>query len=569
MVVALILYYLMNLCLRLGRSDKDELVAYQIAKKSGADMTSLTKAGHRKSVLAISFFMIVATVVSVAFGVYRICDNQRARREHAVINQAVEIYRQKSRQINEALSEKDIVEFIANPVDNVRAKGDVQRTRKLFIRMTRLLESGFDACVELLEYGQRFHNVYGFGKTFQSASIEKMDWELWYALFRHCRMLLSHFEEWNKGDPSGILKDEYKLEDMQVIRRKLDEGLFVYDEVIGKIQEFELQAKIIRNDIVFRKIAEQLSALEKAEAERKAKAEAERIAEEKRKAREAAARLEGERAIAEAERKRQQAELARQEEARRLAREESLKVIELFKRGEWRAGLARAEETDMSDAELLFWTGICYELGLGDDCDAAKAVESYRMAADKGSADAQLEMGRRYETGDGVLPDADKARRSRKSASRQGGRTAGYDHLLRLRAQRQEEQEAVARKLREAVAAKEADRKLRELKQEVERLRENAKTSNGDPANTAARLTSTRAVSISDPTRPRFDGAATLSSLKFTKKNVRAKGYYENACATAEMGAENKNKVKDQYNLGRSLGGPRWPELEAWLEHWK
>lgn len=31
----------------------------------------------------------------------------------------------------------------------------------------------------------------------------------------------------------------------------------------------------------------------------------------------------------------------------------------------------------------------------------------------------------------------------------------------------------------------------------------------------------------------------------------------------------NKNKVKEAYDYGRSCGGPKWLELEAWLEWWK
>ena len=63
------------------------------------------------------------------------------------------------------------------------------------------------------------------------------------------------------------------------------------------------------------------------------------------------------------------------------------------------------------------------------------------------------------------------------------------------------------------------------------------------------------------------EDADTLCMLKFSSSAVRA--YYEMACKLAMEGAYNKTKVKAEYNTGRMCGGPRWPELEAWLDWWK
>ena len=78
-----------------------------------------------------------------------------------------------------------------------------------------------------------------------------------------------------------------------------------------------------------------------------------------------------------------------------------------------------------------------------------------------------------------------------------------------------------------------------------------------------------RSVYVSGRSSVRFteEDADTLCMLKFSSSAVRA--YYEMACKLAMEGAYNKTKVKAEYNTGRMCGGPRWPELEAWLDWWK
>lgn len=307
--------------------------------------------------------------------------------------------------------------------------------------------------------------------------------------------------------------------------------------------------------------AEEAARKARKEAERVAaqrrKAEAERIAEENRKAEEARLALER----AEAERK-------AKEDAERAVLEASQRAIELFKKGDWQSGLKQAEKANQDDAELLFWLGTCYDIGLGANCDAGKAVGYFRRAAEKGQVDAQCELGHRYEMGQGVTKDLAQAKRWYQTAASQGSKAAEtslrrvYDlenasaretSLARERAQK--EREEAARKAREAEEAE----KVRKLQEELAQLKETAKSVREEPA--------IRTVPTSDRTRRKFDGTPTMTLLKFSSK--RARNYYEKAAESAREGAHNKAKVRADYEKGRACGGPAWPELEAWLEWWK
>ena len=306
-------------------------------------------------------------------------------------------------------------------------------------------------------------------------------------------------------------------------------------------------------------------AAEKAEAERKAKVEAERLAEEKRKAEKAEAER---KAKEEAERRSREDAAA---DAKRRRKEETCKAIALFKKGEWQAGLQQAQKADQADAELQFWLGTCYDMGLGANCDSRKAVECFRRAAEAGQIDAQCELGRRYESGRGVAKDLSLAKRWYQAAAGQGSNVAERS-LRRLygqessslqgtsSAQRRNEREVAARKAHDDV-------QLQELKDEVSKLKSMMRSNREESARTAVQSSGTRSAPTSDRTRRKFDGAATMSLLRFPSSLVR--NYYEKACELARDGAHNKAKVRTEYDKGRTCGGPEWPELEAWLEWWE
>ena len=354
------------------------------------------------------------------------------------------------------------------------------------------------------------------------------------------------------------------------------------DELVA---ERARQVEIATCEAARQKAEAERIAAEKVEVERKARVEAERIAEEKRKveeariaaqeaARKASAeteRLEAERRKAEEFRlaeEKAEAERKAQEDTDRAAAEASQRAIDLFKMGDWQSGLKQAENADQDDAELLFWLGTCYDIGLGANCDAGKAVGYFRRAAEKGQLDAQCELGRRYELGQGVAKDLAQAKRWYQAAASQGSKTAetslnrvyDFENASALEAslawkRAQKEREKAERRTREAVEAE----KVRKLQEELAQLKETAKSVHEEPL--------ARAVPTSDRTRSEFDGTSTMILLKFSSK--RARSYYERAAELAREGAHNKAKVKADYEKGRTCGGPEWPELEAWLDWWK
>jgi len=329
-------------------------------------------------------------------------------------------------------------------------------------------------------------------------------------------------------------------------------------------------------------------ASEKAEAKRLAEErrkadESRRVAAERaeaeRKAKEEARRAEAEKAVAEAEKKRKEEELARRESQNKRASDQARMAIELFKKGDWKSGLLQSEKADQDDAELLFWLGTCYDIGLGDGCDAQKAVDFFRRAAEKGQVDAQCELGSRYESGRGVNADLAQAKRWYQTAAGQGSKTAErrlrrlYDQenaasREKSLAQRQREkaQEEYAKKVRQSALESE---KVRALQKEVASLRDQTKNLQKESDSNKGRVPEQRAISLSGRSSVRFtkDDANTLSFLKFP--TTRARNYYERACELARKGAHNKAQVKAEYDRGRTCGGPEWPELEAWLDWWR
>ena len=48
-----------------------------------------------------------------------------------------------------------------------------------------------------------------------------------------------------------------------------------------------------------------------------------------------------------------------------------------------------------------------------------------------------------------------------------------------------------------------------------------------------------------------------------------ARNYYEKALYWQERGPSNRHKVRECYETGRIIGGPRLPELEKWLKKWE
>ena len=203
----------------------------------------------------------------------------------------------------------------------------------------------------------------------------------------------------------------------------------------------------------------------------------------------------------------------------------------MFNKGKWQEGLRYSEKADQNDAELLFRIGTCYDIGFGNP---QKAFEYFYRAAAKGQMDAQCELGRMYESGNGVGKDIAEAKRWYQAAAIQGSKNA----------------ENALHRLEEA-------EKLEKIKREVSASR------------VLARSTRPRTVSLEGKSSIRFrqEDAETIKYLKFPSGVARA--YYEKACELAKKGSSNRGRANAEYNQGRVCGGPVWPELEAWLNWWK
>lgn len=283
----------------------------------------------------------------------------------------------------------------------------------------------------------------------------------------------------------------------------------------------------------------------KAEAERKAKAEAE------------------ERAIAEARETRRQEQVSTSKDEEQLRMEATQEALKLFRSGKWLTGYREAQKADQENPELLYYLGKCYTgENRAANQDQDKASDYFRQAAEKGWMDAQYELGRRYESGNGVKRDCEQAKRWYRAASRQGSKDA-QNNLDRLVA---EQSAALSEVLlvqsyeepaNAEMTARESDN-FRKIQDEVATLRNTVKQEQE------------KVERISDRTSQRFTkgDAETLSQLKFDSQSARS--YYLKACKVAtEKGATQSGEVRRHYERGLERGGPKWPELEAWLDWWK
>jgi len=319
-----------------------------------------------------------------------------------------------------------------------------------------------------------------------------------------------------------------------------DIGAELQAEAAHRQERLQRLAEKERLAMEARREAEARVVAAKAESERIAaeKAEAELVAAAKRKAeeeaRKAAEKIEAERK-AKAESERIAAEKAVAETAGKHGREATQKAIALFKKGDWQAGLLQAEKADQDDAELLFWLGTCHDMGLGDGCDAQKAVEYFRRAAEKGQIDALCELGRRYESGRGVDVDLSQAKRWYQTAASQGSKTAelGLRRLYGRENAASREKPSVHIQKNQMSAERRSARESEELQKngevhadlvadlKAERAR------NGEvhadlvvdlKAERARNDAEERPVSLSGRTNPRFtrEDASTLELLKFS-----------------------------------------------------
>ena len=88
-------------------------------------------------------------------------------------------------------------------------------------------------------------------------------------------------------------------------------------------------------------------------------------------------------------------------------------------------------DAEQGDADAQFNLGVRYDIGLGVPQDDAEAVRWYRLAADQGNATAQYNLGLMYAIGEGVLKDDAEAVRWYRLSADQGNATAQYNLGIR------------------------------------------------------------------------------------------------------------------------------------------
>jgi hypothetical protein len=79
---------------------------------------------------------------------------------------------------------------------------------------------------------------------------------------------------------------------------------------------------------------------------------------------------------------------------------------------------------ERGDAQAQVNLGVCFENGEGLAQDLSKAVRYYRLAAEQGLGAAQYDLGRCFEHGEGVAQDLVEAMRYYRLAAEQGDAAA-------------------------------------------------------------------------------------------------------------------------------------------------
>ena len=264
---------------------------------------------------------------------------------------------------------------------------------------------------------------------------------------------------------------------------------------------------------------------------------------------------------------------AGRDDERRLVREEVRDYEKKISRAEresrkLKEDLKRLESE--REAQRSVFAALTQEVGtiIGDvNANALRERDAAVRAAEEKASREKAELER-------VLADverekvriaAEKAENERRAEAERNRQQA--EAARQKEAERKLKESARRKEQEEAERRAQEDAKLQELRAEVARLKNSAKSNREEPARSADQAEERRQVPTSDRTRRKFDGTSTMTLLKFPSK--RARSYYERAAESAREGAHNKAKVKADYEKGRTCGGPKWPELEAWLDWWK
>ena len=145
-----------------------------------------------------------------------------------------------------------------------------------------------------------------------------------------------------------------------------------------------------------RRLAAERARISEQKRKEAAAAERERQMAEKRR-REEADRLqrEQEERLAAEKRAREEAEQKkrREEESKRLRDEATQRALAFFADGKLKEGLEASKNGDSANPQLVFWSAVCAERGIGEPADEGKAAELYRRAAEAGNPDAQHKYG--------------------------------------------------------------------------------------------------------------------------------------------------------------------------------
>ena len=222
-----------------ARTYKDELLAYRIAKRSGADMSAVKPHGYKLSISAILLFVVIVGGAGIVAFTNQLRDRDFMAAHREQDEQAIDAYAQDRQRLWMAWKGIDLADFLANPADYLVATGNVVKTQKELKRASRIAADIVSNSDKVLESGLYSMPSAERESMIRKIAFEKDDFWLWFQLLEHSQKTIDHFKEWNGGDANGVLKREFASDDMDAIAQKLEEELARYDDIMAKIQKLE------------------------------------------------------------------------------------------------------------------------------------------------------------------------------------------------------------------------------------------------------------------------------------------------------------------------------------------
>ena len=199
------------------RKCKEEERAYQIARESGSDLSDVRDHGYKCRPLAIAVALVV-----LGFGAF---DGTRRMVKDGGVDLRVE---QSLDKMEATWRESGTAAFLADPMRYLAATNDVSATLKMLDQGVETVNETFDDLWCVFAFARKSSMVAACRKVVVAHAL----------LFSYATVIVSQYDQLNRGDPEGVLRQTFGTEEMKTIGKILDAERNVCLERSTEILEF-------------------------------------------------------------------------------------------------------------------------------------------------------------------------------------------------------------------------------------------------------------------------------------------------------------------------------------------